>query len=143
MVRKIKSMKRKKFKGKTYLFLDTNFLRNYKSNEENFKKSLSRLSSNYEIYVSSLTAIELKNNKTRDGIETLKLLKHVKVLPTEMEMISRQDSINYFSVNELLKTDNSEKYIKLKKYIELKNILYIFSVIQSIIEKKIIKKLIL
>ena len=40
MTRKIKSMK-KIFKEKIYLFLDTNFLRNYKSNEENFKKSLS------------------------------------------------------------------------------------------------------
>ena len=120
MIRKIKSLKGKKLK-KIYLFLDTNFLRNYKSNEENFKKSLSELSKEYEICVSSLTAIELKNNKTEDGIETLKLLKYVKVLPTEMEMISNQDSIKYFSVDELLKVDNSGKYIELKKYIELNN----------------------
>ena len=116
MTRKIKSMK-KIFKEKIYLFLDTNFLRNYKSNEENFKKSLSELSKEYEIYVSSLTAIELKSNKTEDGIETLKLLKYIKVLPIEMEMISHQDNIKYFSVDELLKVDNSGKYIELKKYI--------------------------
>ena len=40
-----------------------------------------------------------------------------------------------FSKEELVKTDNTEQYIKYKKYIEIKDIKYVFSVIELIIDE--------
>lgn len=121
---------------KKNLFLDTNFLRNYSGREKEFQESLKILSEKWEVYISSFTAIELKNNKTDAGLETLKLLKYIKVLPNQMEfMTDISEAKKLFSKEELLKTDNTEQYIEYKKYIEIKNIKYVFSVIELIIDE--------
>lgn len=94
---------------KKNLFLDTNFLRNYSGREKEFQESLKILSEKWEVYISSFTAIELKNNKTDAGLETLKLLKYIKVLPNQMEfMTDISEAKKLFSKEELLKTDNTE-----------------------------------
>ena len=122
--------------SKKILFLDANFLRDHSGKEKEFQESLKILSEKWEVYISSFTAIELKNNKTDAGLETLRFLEYVKVLPSQMEFMENiYEAEKLFSKEELLKTDNTEQYIKYKKYIEIKDIKYVFSVIELIINE--------
>lgn len=122
--------------SKKILFLDANFLRDHSGKEKEFQESLKILSEKWEVYISSFTAIELKNNKTDVGLETLRFLEYVKVLPSQMEFMKNiYEAEKLFSKEELLKTDNTEQYIEYKKYIEIKDIKYVFSVIELIINE--------
>ena len=89
--------------SKKILFLDTNFLRDYSGKEKEFQESLNILSEKWEVYISSFTAIELKNNKTDAGLKTLELLEYIKVLPSQMEFMENiYEAEKLFSKEELL-----------------------------------------